>query len=464
MYVYFKFCEDYTKHNRCRGRSLTGHRNNLLGGNEMKKRVLCVLLCFAMTLMLATACSKSSGGSGKVSNKPVTIHILMGASQYLTALNDEIKEYERETPNVTIQLQSQEDNLNTILKSDVAAGNIPDAFQTTNGPELQEYAMYSADLTNTPLAKAMLPQYKESMTYNGKVIGIPFEVDEIALVYNKAIFKAAGITDMPLTLSALETDAVKIQNAGYTPFDNLGAEWWSYKYVLSFFEAAAAPNHDVQKLQDEFNSGTTTFAKNSIMMNYFKLTDMFVKYGGPKPLQADYNSSISNFTSGKYAIMTAEGTPGEQNVLTADPSIQLGVIPYPVSEDPSQASMSAAVGQCLRISKSSKVLAQTEAFYNWEATSDWTKNTWYPMISGFVPPYKGVAMPGNSQVAKAYQDLVTTQKIPSYDLACSYSDDGANQKIGDIMQAYIAGTESQNQAVNDIQQAWIQLGDPNKKS
>ena len=422
----------------------------------MQKRILCLLLSVVTALTLATACSKSTNSGS--SNKPVTIHIFMGSPEITAAVNTSIKEYKKVKPNVTIQLQVLQADLNMVLKSMIAADEIPDAFQTTNGPELKEYASYSEDLTNTPAGKSLLPTIAKSMSYNGKVVGLPLKIDEFGIIYNKTIFADAGITELPKTLSALEADCKVLQAKGYTPFGNGYKEWWVYKHELQSFEAAS--NTNVGDLVGQFIAGTTTFQDHPVMMNYFKFIDVTVQYGLPKPLEIDYNGEISAMGGGKVAMITGQGTWAEANILAIDPKIQIGIMPYPVSEDPTQLNMVAGAGQCLEISKSSKVLTETEDYYNWLFTSDYGINTWFPKVAQLIAPTKTSVSPSGVTLPTQFTALCNDQKIPIDDSAINYSDDGFHTKLGEIMQGYIGKSESETNCITDIQKAWVSLGAP----
>lgn len=53
---------------------------------------------------------------------------------------------------------------------------------------------------------------------DGKQIGIPFAIDGAGLIYNKDVFEAAGITELPANYDELTEAAAKIADSGVTPF------------------------------------------------------------------------------------------------------------------------------------------------------------------------------------------------------------------------------------------------------
>jgi raffinose/stachyose/melibiose transport system substrate-binding protein len=182
--------------------------------------------------------------------------------------------------------------------------------------------------------------------------------------------------------------------------------------------------------------------------------------GVPKPLEIDYNGEISAMGGGKVAMIAGQGTWAEANILAIDPKIQIGIMPYPVSEDPTQLNMVAGAGQCLEISKSSKVLTETEDYYNWLFTSDYGINTWFPKVAQLIAPTKTSVSPSGVTLPTQFTALCNDQKIPIDDSAINYSDDGFHTKLGEIMQGYIGKSESETNCITDIQKAWVSLGAP----
>ncbi|TWV32831.1 extracellular solute-binding protein [Streptomyces misionensis] len=56
------------------------------------------------------------------------------------------------------------------------------------------------------------PNLIKQAQYEGKTYGVPLVTDTLALVYNKALFKKAGITAPPKTWDELKADAAKVQD------------------------------------------------------------------------------------------------------------------------------------------------------------------------------------------------------------------------------------------------------------
>ncbi|WP_432836939.1 ABC transporter substrate-binding protein [Dactylosporangium sp. CA-092794] len=111
-------------------------------------------------------------------------------------------EYTKAHPNVTIKTSagaSTTDDLLTKLSAGFTAGSYPDvsyaygswAGELATSGKTQDLAKYVADpsfgWTEMPAAA------RDTATYEGKVIGVPSLVDNLALIYNKKLFDDAGV-------------------------------------------------------------------------------------------------------------------------------------------------------------------------------------------------------------------------------------------------------------------------------
>lgn len=178
----------------------------------MKKSLLAVTaLGLATTLSLA-GCTGSTGGSGDD-----------GATQELTFLThwgpDQVKMLEAagtaftaEHPDITVKVQA------------VPFGNLLSTLRTqgasADGPAIVGiYDAWLPELVRDGLAAAAPSDVADDVTANwpagvasaasndGKVYGIPNEIDLYQLNYNKALFEAAGISEPPADWDALVKDA-----------------------------------------------------------------------------------------------------------------------------------------------------------------------------------------------------------------------------------------------------------------
>ncbi|WP_018750121.1 ABC transporter substrate-binding protein [Paenibacillus sanguinis] len=439
----------------------------------MKKKILALSFSLVLIMGLLSACGgngnnaegNGAGGANAGGNnaaadesKPVTINMFTASPEYTDAFNAYIKEYKQVKPNVTINLEIMQADYNTVLKSRIAAGSTPDVFQTTAGGDIDTFAEYSADLTNEPLAAAMTDAVRANMSStDGKVLGLPVKGNLFSLIYNKELLDQAGVATFPKTVAELDDAITKLEAKGITPFANAYKEWWVWKHVFQHFVNAAAQDAGVtsQELVSGFIAGDVKIKDYPVLYNnFFSFIDTTVKHGTDKPLERDSNAEVSDFASGKAAIMTGKGAWDEEAIKKITPDIKIGIAGYPVSDKPEQATIITGADQALRINKDSAVVKETIEFFNWLYTSDYGKN-WFSSVAKVIPPIKDAPMP-ELDMPQQMNEILASE--PSGDLSINYSLDTFHQKFGEIMQAYIGGSKTKDQAVTEIEQAWVQLG------
>ncbi|MFJ3301919.1 extracellular solute-binding protein [Streptomyces sp. NPDC086549] len=172
----------------------------------------------ASLALTATACGGSDSGSDKSSDGPVTITWwdTSNATNEAPTYQALVKEFEAANKNIKVKYVNvpfdQAQN-----KFDTAAGSkgAPDVLRSEVGwtPAFAKKS-YLLPLDGTA-ALADKDKFKSNLItqaqYEGKTYGVPFVTDTLALVYNKALFKKAGITEAPKTWDELKSDAAKVK-------------------------------------------------------------------------------------------------------------------------------------------------------------------------------------------------------------------------------------------------------------
>ncbi|PZD97599.1 sugar ABC transporter substrate-binding protein [Paenibacillus sambharensis] len=435
----------------------------------MVKRLVSLSVSLMLVIGILAACGGNNGGGntspensgaagGSAEEKPVTINMFTASPEYTDAFNAYIAEYKKVKPNVTINLEIMQADYNTVLKSRIAAGSTPDVFQTTAGGDIDTFAEYSADLTDEPLAAAMTDAVRANMSStDGRVLGLPVKGNLFALIYNQKLLEDAGIAEAPKTMAELEDAAQKLEAKGITPFANAYKEWWVWKHIFQHYVDAAAAEAGVspQQLVSDFIAGKAKIEDHPILAeNFFNFIDLTVQHGTPKPLERDSNAQVSDFALGKTAFMTGKGAWDEEAVKKITPDFQLGIMGYPVDDNPEHTRIITGADQALRINKDSETVDETIAFFNWLYTSDYGKN-WFSSVAKVIPPVKDAPLP-DLDMPKQMEEILKTSE--SGDLSINYSLDMFHQRFGEIMQAYIGGNKSREQAIAEIEKSWVQLG------
>ncbi|MDD2971791.1 MAG: extracellular solute-binding protein [Lachnospiraceae bacterium] len=429
----------------------------------MKKKLLSVLLCMAMTSTMLAGCgSKSDDTTADTAagttesaggDEEAEVYMFIASPEYADAIGELINAYKEVKPNVTINYETTQNDYPTLLKAKLNSGECPDIFSSTSGKEIGTYLDYSYNLADQPLAGAMTDAVKSVMLSGEEVHGLSIKGNYFGVLYNKALFEEAGITEFPQTFAELETACEKLSTAGYTPFTTGFAEWWVFKHCFQTYLDAAGGD-DVEGLVNKFASGEAKIADYpEIYDNFFDFIDLALKYGDAKPLETDLSGEDAAFASGTVGMMLGQGAWVEADILKINPDIQIGFDGYPVNDSADNCKIIAGSDQALRVNKDSKALQPTLDFLNWWYTSDYGKS-WFKDVAQVIPPITDAEAP-DMEVVKQGSALESSEGTAT--LSITYSTDSFYQAFGEIMQSYVAGTMDKDAACEQIEAKWVEL-------
>lgn len=309
-------------------------------------RTAAVLVCSAaLTLTAACTGSNNAGTKGDTGSTaaPVTITFWHGwsAPNELASINKSIAAFE--TANPTIKVKSvgndNDDKVNQALRS--GGSNSPDVVSTftTNGVGQYCSSKEFADLT--PFLKAdnidPVKTFPKSMldytSYKGNQCALPQLGDAFGLYYNVDMFKAAGITSPPKTLSEFDKDAVLLTKASGSGYSQLGFMPTGHGYETqsehllgqwgpTYFTADGKSN----VATDPAFADELTWQKNLIgkLGGYNKLKDYRSTFG-------DEFSAKNPFETGKVA-MSMDGEWRVSMIKADAPNLHYATAPFPVPD------------------------------------------------------------------------------------------------------------------------------------
>ncbi|MEU6085822.1 extracellular solute-binding protein [Streptomyces sp. NPDC047085] len=192
----------------------------------------------ASLALTATACGGDDGDNGKASG-PVTITWwdTSNATNEAPTYQALVKQFEAANKDIKVKYVNvpfdQAQN-----KFDTAAGSkgAPDVLRSEVGwtPAFAKKGYFlPLDGTDALADQAKFePNLIKQAQYEGKTYGTPFVTDTLALVYNKALFKKAGIAEAPKTWDELKSDAAKIKaKAGVDGYWGSTAAYYAQSFL-----------------------------------------------------------------------------------------------------------------------------------------------------------------------------------------------------------------------------------------
>lgn len=163
---------------------------------RLPRRTLGALAATAAAVLALSACSSSTGGDSGSGDGDVTLSYAIWDENQKPAMEEIAKAFQKEHPNVTIDIQvTPYKEYFTKLQTAATGGSAADVFWM-NGPNFQLYASNGqlAPLDDAGIDAADYPQgLIDLYTYDGKLYGAPKDFDTVAVWYNKELFDAAGV-------------------------------------------------------------------------------------------------------------------------------------------------------------------------------------------------------------------------------------------------------------------------------
>ncbi|MCU1528861.1 MAG: hypothetical protein JWP75_2624, partial [Frondihabitans sp.] len=247
-------------------------QKNFLGRMKPgKKRLIATLAVTASAALALTGCSGGSvtgnsggGGSGKTQISlwyNMTGTAVTSAKKLIDAFNSSQSKYVV-TPQFAATSDQFDSKLVNALKNktgpnvvlgDSTPQNLGQVIQTGDVVPLDSLL---GDSSSTITKASFTPGMLSTGTFNGKVYSLPTDIGDYAIVYNKAMFKEAGISSTPTTWAELAADAKKLTKGTtqYGMYLPIGTGEWPVFTWQSMLWGAGGDFLNADNTKVEFNS------------------------------------------------------------------------------------------------------------------------------------------------------------------------------------------------------------------
>jgi raffinose/stachyose/melibiose transport system substrate-binding protein len=382
----------------------------------------------------------------------VTLHLNVYGAATAEAYADLTAKYLAET-GVTLDFEVLANDQQTVLRAELNSGNYPDLFMTSAYSDNVGYKDYWYDLTNQDFIKQIQPSLLSGVTLDGKVTGYPFSVQAYSFIYNKKVFRDAGITTLPKTIADYETVAKKLQAKGIQPFATGYKEWWVLPQTA--WGVIAPTIQDVYggyaAFVDKLTKGSLKFSTIKEMSSVFDLLDLVKKYGGTKPLESDFTDQVAMIASGKAGIIH-QGDWAESQIQKITPDIELGQLLTPVAAGATKAGIMMDSNITLRVAKDGKNVTAALAFLRWLTTSQ-TAKTWYTQQAHAMASIKGPQTPPTMIDVDSLRQVA--QGTPTYPWYYQRFPTGLEQGLGVVLQQYVTGQMTRQQTLAALDSTYV---------
>jgi multiple sugar transport system substrate-binding protein len=309
-------------------------------------RRIATVAAFLAALVLA-ACG--GGGDKKAastpatsttaSHTPVTITLWNGfTNRELGVVNQAVAAFHTSHPWITVKSVGGINDDKIIAA--IRGGNAPDVAQSFTADNTGAFCSSGGWIDLKPYMDASqidastFPQAVQTYTqYQGKRCALPMLADTYGLYYNKDLFKKAGITAPPKTMSELTADAKKLTVRDGDSFKVVG-----FDPAQGFYENAPAHYGPLFGAQWVGGDDKSAIAKNPGWASFMQWQKGLIDFYGFDKLRrwqagaGDEFSASNAFERGKLA-MAIDGEYRTAFIKAEHPNLNYGTAPMPVADD-----------------------------------------------------------------------------------------------------------------------------------
>ena len=370
-----------------------------------------------------------------------------------------IAEFNKDYPNITVEAEAVTDypedallRLSTGVRGDIMFSPAVDTA---------DYATYFMPLDDFDTLSQTL-YFVDAHQVDGKAYGIPYMAGAQGVVYNKAVFEAAGITELPKTpdefiadlqLIKDNTDAIPLYTnyaAGWT----MGA-WDAYLGVVSNGDDTYMNQkfvHTAEPFKDN-GDGTGAYALYKIL--YDAVADGLIE---DDYTTTDWEGCKGMLNRGEIGCMVLGSWAYSQMVEADSHGEDVGYMPFPMSVNGTQYALAGGdYSYCINVNSSDDNKAASLVFIKWMTEkSNWCYNEGgYTVVKGGENPDMYKAFDGCTtmadQPALAGEESLLNDMNSESELSFNA---GGNDKVQRIVEAAATGSETYDDIMADWTKAW----------
>lgn len=317
------------------------------------------------------------------------------------AMEAVIAAFEAEYPEYEVIYEAYGENYANVVKMALAAGDAPDIFE--NGGNFPVQILAEQGLI-VPVEDVITDEMKANMyqpiftqkdiTYNGQMYTIPTRVSAFRLLYNKDLFRTAGLDpeQPPKTLEEVREMSKKITEAGKGKFYGFGLYLGSGNIWERVLDPVAVAGGSSALMGFDFNKGVFNFANNA------KILDIFVEIGKDGSIFPGYETLAvdpmrANFAQGNVGMYFDGNWSSGMYATQIKTDIDWDTAAVPVLEGETYGLGASFPGVDFAISASSKNQEAAKMFMRFMITHSEIMQQEKPEPKTYLPANKVEALP-----------------------------------------------------------------------
>ncbi len=315
------------------------------------KKVFVVTLSGAMALSLV-ACGSASKGGTKKGEVDVTLDQIKLGEDYTdikanlkflthktdvvdTTFKQYIEEFQKSYPNINIEYEAITNYANDITTR-LTTGDWGDICMIPTSVDKDELGNYFARLGDKKALSAIYEgKFLEAYSYEGISYGLPSMANVQGILYNKAVFEKAGVTEIPKTPDEFLTALQKIKdNTEAIPLYTNFAAGWTMTAWDAYIDGGATGDADfvnkgLTKGKNPFSDrgdGTGPYAVYNTLYEAVKrgLTE-------EDPTTTDWEGCKGRMNKGEIGCMALGSWSISQIQKAGDNAEDIGYMAFPIT-------------------------------------------------------------------------------------------------------------------------------------
>ncbi len=442
----------------------------MLGVQKVKNQLVKIKKLTTESATVTEQEGNESETSEAATIEEATIDIFQNKSEVANQLDAAAKRYMELNPNVTINIETVQGNdYNVALKAKMSVDDSIEIMALSANDIANNYSEYLEDFTGQDWIENVSEGLLGDAVLDGKVVGLPVNIEGYGMAYNKAIFEKAGIDTTDLTTYKAIDDAF----ASLQAIIDSGELSEAYPQLEAVFEYAGKESwvlglHTLNiAMANEYQSAKETLAADTIELKYSKeleaLFDLLTKYTSSSDdlsmlMAVDYSTQVGGGIAIERVASIQQGNWIGPEVKSISPEVyeNLAFLPLPlvgVKED----SIAVGVPAYWCVNNNSEDVDKDAAkdFMNWLYQSDEGKEIVINEL-GYIPAfsnYDGIEIV--DPLSASIMNYVSEGKIMPWvfgGFPSGYQDQSAAR-----IQAYLSGLTTWDECAELLRADWIDL-------
>lgn len=374
----------------------------------MKKRLVSLLLVGVMAAGMLAGCGGSDGQDSKGGEEGGKSSGEVAISFYTTEtgkddyFQDLIQDFESKNEGIAVEyIAAGDDQLQAWMA--LYSSNEGPTVSLMDPINIYENQERMLDLTDQSLLGNVKKDSLSTLTFDGKVYGVPMSAAGIGILYNKAVCdKAVGGDFDPATIksrSDLKDLLDKIEKTGVAGSCITGVNWSiGAHYLCQVYGAAIGGVEERVEYVNSIISGDAKEIDNEVFNGYMDTFELLAEHNLNKadPLVGDVNVDAAAFAEGKCGTWFMGDWAWTYLAEIVEEGAEFGLLPIPYSDDENDTvnqciPTSYAKGYCIDISQNTEEQQQAGLKFIEYMSSDEYALEQTAVVTGQALPFENFA-------------------------------------------------------------------------